>query len=103
MSLAVWKYSLGDAPTQLIDMPRGARILTLQMQGDEPTIWALVDPDADMERHIISIHGTGHPLEEDELGEYVGTFFLDWYVGHVFDWRTSKAIEAPDTDHVPAV
>ena len=85
-NLTVWKYSLNSKASQLIHMPQGAQVLTVQMQDGSPTIWALVDPAAGLEEHIIEIHGTGHPIVSEEMGRYVGTFQDGWYVGHVFDW-----------------
>ena len=68
----VYKYPIRIVAHQTIKVPEGARILTVQMQGDEACIWAKVDPDQrEMELNIY-VHGTGHTLHENAL-MYIGT------------------------------
>jgi len=80
----IWKFELMN----VIEMPKGAKILSLQTQDDTPYIWALVDPDVEKEKRIFSINGTGHPLiyftAEDN---YIGTYQLPYrgLVWHVFE------------------
>lgn len=58
-------------------LPRGAKILDVQRQGDQVFLWALVDPTtAAKDSHRIRIFGTGHGVPNDPM-EYVGTFQLD--------------------------
>jgi len=70
-------------------MKVGARVLHVEAQNGIPTLWALVDPEADSERRSFSIIGTGHPtnlLAEQyvasllPLGEWNGNF-----VWHLFE------------------
>lgn len=72
MSRAVWKFPI-PAPME-IPMPKGAKILTVASQFKTPTMWALVDPDADLEHRKFFIAGTGHPMPNaaDEW-TYLGT------------------------------
>lgn len=83
----IWKFPLKVADTQVIDIPMPADILTIQMQGETPCLWALVNPDAE-EKAIkaIAIFGTGHPLP-DRAMTYIGTFQLHGgaLVFHVFE------------------
>lgn len=81
----IWKYTLQPGRTKL-EMPRGAELLTVQMQGDTPTLWAQVHPGEPLERRVIDIHGTGHKLPED-AGQYLATFQMEGgaLVWHVFD------------------
>lgn len=49
MALSVWKFPFPFPPPGLRDefellMPPGAHVLTVQLQGEQPCIWALVDP-----------------------------------------------------------
>lgn len=93
MELTIWKYNLPTA-WEVIDMPQGAKVLTVQMQRDAPVLYALVDPAQPPEVHELTIHGTGHPIMADEVGQYVGTFQDGWYVGHVFDRvHPAKAVD----------
>jgi hypothetical protein len=88
---AIWKFELrpneGDSMVASIKMPAGAEILTVQMQGATPKIWALVDPTAPLEERRLQVVGTGHPFELREGAEYLGTFQMNGgsFVFHVFD------------------
>ena len=85
----VWKFELAVTDEQAVRVPRGAQFLTVQMQGDRPCLWALVDPNAQPEDRIVRIHGTGHPVSESHLLQYISTFQLDGgaLVFHAFEAR----------------
>jgi hypothetical protein len=87
-ALTVWKYLIDADDSQSIAMPSGAEILTVQVQGGIPFLWALVDPRRPLEHVLVQIVGTGHPF--DPMGEYVGTYQIDGgtLVFHVFASRT---------------
>jgi hypothetical protein len=85
----VYKYHLLTQDAQTIELPRGAEYLTVQMQHDRPTIWALVDTNAPTERHTVRVVGTGNPIERDALAgmRYLGTVQeKGWpsFVWHIF-------------------
>jgi hypothetical protein len=65
-------------------MPRGARILALQMQAGTPTVWAVVNPDAPLEPRPLIIVGTGQLVPTD-AGVYIGTWQSGAFVFHVFE------------------
>ena len=71
-SRAVWKYVL-TSPVKRFDMPAGAEILTVETQGSQPTLWALVDPKAEQEQRMFVAIGTGMDFDYDPGTEYVGT------------------------------
>lgn len=73
-----------------IDMPHGAKILTVQMQHGEPQLWALVDPGAKTYPRTFHTYGTGYTLP-DYPGKYVGTFQMavGSLVFHVFETEAS--------------
>lgn len=74
--LRVYKYTIPVKDYFLLDLPAGAKILTVQVQNDEPQIWALVDPGQKSKvSHNFRVAGTGHDITEtkDDL-EYIGTF-----------------------------
>ena len=85
---AIWKYELNGKSWQSFDMPRGARVIAVRMQGSTPVLYAMVNPEQPMEAHEIVIHGTGHEITPEEMVRYVGTFQDDWYVGHVFHFAS---------------
>jgi hypothetical protein len=81
----IHKWTLTPGSTDL-HMPEGANVLTVQMQGDQPQLWALVDPAQPKTWRTFEIHGAGHSLPENP-GEYVATFQMDGgeLVLHVFE------------------
>lgn len=77
MAKTIWKFPLKTTDEQVIIMPAGAEILTIQTQYEEPCIWALVDPLRPKKERIILIHGTGHPVSDTiKKQTYIGTYQL---------------------------
>lgn len=83
----IWKYELETMDVRVVEMPVGAEILTVQEQRGKLCLWALVDPEADKERRVFCIHGTGHPVSTVALKKYIGTYQLmeGALVFHVFE------------------
>ena len=71
--MKIWKCTLSVEVEQTIEIPHGAKILDVQIQNDQPQLWALVDESAYKDRIKIGIYGTGAPIP-DEPGEYISTF-----------------------------
>jgi hypothetical protein len=69
----IWKYQLVIQDSQPLTMPKGAEILTVQVQNNIPCIWALVDPDAEIEHREFCMFGTGHDFGLIDY-KYIGTF-----------------------------
>lgn len=88
----IYKYPLQTVDDQDIEMPIGAKILTVKMQHGQPCLWALVDPNVEYEKRRILVRGTGH--KADDVGEYICTFLIQGgtLVCHVFE-PPSKEIE----------
>lgn len=87
--MRIWKYKLKITDRQSIDMPKGAKVLDVQMQGDTCCLWALCDEEKesiDTETIRIVIYGTGNPIP-DEPGEYISTFQVHGgkFVFHAFE------------------
>lgn len=77
----IWKFDIfGDTP---IIMPVGAQILGVGAQDDNPYLWALVDTLAGREERRISVVGTG--WEVPESGVYLGAYFTERFVWHIFE------------------
>lgn len=76
VNLAVWKFQFEITDTFTIDMPDGARVLHVGLQGDTPTIWCLVNPEAGPCPVAFILRGTGQPFEESlaRACVHVGTF-----------------------------
>lgn len=84
--ITIWKYSLKLDDKVKLEMPKGAQILTVQMQGITPYLWALVDTESKKEERTFFIFGTGtsNPRLGFELN-YIGTFQERFFVWHVFE------------------
>jgi len=93
----IWKYPLETTDVQTVMMPKGAKPLTVAVQGSQVCLWALVDSEADPEARDFVIYGTGHPVRDvvkrdvGEVQTYVGTYQLDngSLVFHVFEIATT--------------
>ena len=89
MKRTIWKFPLKITDYQSIDMPTYAEILSVHVQNGMPCMWALVDPDGEMESRGFEIFGTGNPIEVD-MGvdrKFIGTFMThnDKLVWHLFE------------------
>lgn len=84
--MLIWKYTLLLQDRQSVPMPAGAKILTVQMQGSDIRMWALVEPYKALEPREIAIYGTGNFLP-DNPGVYIGTFQMEkgMLIFHAFD------------------
>ncbi|MEC7161165.1 MAG: hypothetical protein VXW57_05065 [Pseudomonadota bacterium] len=85
MRETVFKY-----PVQLgafsMDMPAGARVLHVDMQGAEPVMWARVNPSADIVRRRFYCAATGETLPRN-AGGWIGTLKMQGgaLIFHVFE------------------
>jgi hypothetical protein len=68
-----------------VDMPMVATVLTLQLQHDVPTMWAMVDPKTPTVTKAFQWVGTGDEVSFG--GKYIGTVQLQGgtYVFHLYD------------------
>lgn len=74
--LSVWKYPIEIIDFPVVELPRGAKVLTVQSQGEQACLWVLVDPhESVMESRLFRLVGTGHLIKRSvqEL-MYLGTF-----------------------------
>lgn len=76
MTQKIYKYPIEIEDEVSVEMPLGAEILCVQMQGGHPCIWALVDAD-EVGKQVKGFiwRGTGHTMP-DNHGKYVGTVQL---------------------------
>ena len=78
----IHKYELRSQDASM-KLPKGAEILTVQIQDGRPMIWALVDPENVLVDRFISIVGTGWQVEDNT--KYICTFMEGYFVWHVFE------------------
>ena len=86
----IWKFRV-DPWTPVIEMPRGARLLSVIGDGRDADVYALVDPHAPPVRRRLVLVATGE-RQRWETAVYVGTFVSDEratggmrLVFHIFD------------------
>lgn len=60
----IYKYPVDITDRQVISLPKGAKILSVQDQFGKPQLWALVDPEAELEERIFEVFGTGNPVKD---------------------------------------
>lgn len=83
--MIIYKYPVFTS-TFTLDLPRGATILSIQVQNGAPTMWALVDKDAAHEKRSFTVISTGSPIRHDIAHlVYVGTFQVAAGVWHLFE------------------
>ena len=80
----IWKFIIPHLPESALELPWGAELLCVQMQGKDICLWAVVDPQAPTERRRFEIVPTGIPFEIEE-GCYLGTVQQGPYVWHIFE------------------
>lgn len=83
----IWKFPVRMTDSFAVEMPRGARLLSVQVQNGEPCLWALVDSSAPSVDRSFALRGIGHEVGELDLSAFVGTFQLrgGGLVFHLFD------------------
>ena len=76
----IWKYPIQILPSLgfIIRMPKEARFLSVQTQGDSPQMWFTVDTDLEIEDRKFFVVETGEeiPKELFTVADYLGTFRL---------------------------
>ena len=79
----IWKYTLNPATS--IEMPIGSQLLSVHEQKSEICLWALVDPERDMEVRHFRVFGTGHKIPDKQA--FIGSGLLNngSLVFHVFE------------------
>lgn len=91
---AVWKFPVGVADEFDLEMPTGAQILSVQVQGDgnspaDVCMWAIcpTHPSAGVEVRKFCVYGTGHWHPNISELKFIGTFqlFGGSFVGHLFE------------------
>jgi len=79
----IWKFPI-PADGGTVQMPKGAEVLSVGLQGNDIQVWALVDPSKSTTPRHFHVRGTGHACSI--AGEkFIGTIFDGSFVWHVFD------------------
>jgi hypothetical protein len=84
--VTIHKYQFTIADDVVIEMPEGARVLSVQVQNGIPTLWAMVETDWKKEKRKFRVYGTGHALNGlDFMRTHIGTIQLNGFVWHIFE------------------
>jgi hypothetical protein len=82
--MQVWKFPLRlGAGSQQVRMPGGAQLLSVQLQGGEPMLWALCDERAPSVSRQLWAYGTGEAMVR--AWPFVATLQIGSAVLHYFD------------------
>jgi len=93
---AIYKYPIKNEEVQTLMLPKGAEILSIQVQSGSVVLYAIVNPDAEKEKRVFRCYITGDSVDygrndfDNEL-KYVGTYmlfnqqFVGHFVGHLFE------------------
>lgn len=83
----VWKFPLEVTDLQTVRMPQGAVVLCVQVQGETPALWAMVDDGARFCDRVFATYGTGNPTDHLPVDVYIGTYQIKGgaLVFHVFE------------------
>lgn len=83
----IFKYKLEAADSQELLLPKWSQILTVQAQGEDPYLWAIIDETYVDEKRTIIIFPTGIPMKDIGGLKYISTFQLEQgaLVFHVFE------------------
>ena len=87
---AIWKYEVPVTDGSDIDMPAGAKVLTVQVQHQRLCLWVIVNPASPVETRRFKVIGTGHEHDECLTAlTYIGTAQMAGgaLVWHVFEER----------------
>ena len=59
MIMTIWKYRVDPTDAFKLDLPEGAKVLDVQLQGDTVQLWALVNPKAEKHARTFRTVATG--------------------------------------------
>jgi hypothetical protein len=84
--ITIWKFPLAICHSQVVRMPEGAKVISIQIQNGEPVVWAEVDTDAPNVFRTFFTFGTGDEMDQAFEGQFVGTYQMDQgrFVAHVY-------------------
>lgn len=84
--MKIFKYPFELADEPIVRMQKYAQILDCQSQAGVLTIWAIVDPNAEMVNRKLAVVGTGHADYPDTpRTKYIATVQQGNFVWHIFD------------------
>lgn len=89
----IYKYPFEVNNKVSFSIPSGYKILSIQMQGDTPCLWVMVEATNITEVLELEIYGTGVNMPPVEYGKervHISTFQDIGYVFHVFQVKNGE-------------
>lgn len=84
--ITIHKYQFQIADKVIVQMPKGAKVLSVQLQNGVPTIWARVVTDMENESREFRVYGTGHEIDTFAIqGTHLATIQHHGLVWHIFE------------------
>lgn len=92
----IYKYELAAGLGTKLELPKNARFLSIQTQGQSPQMWFEVQTEREKEYRQFYVFGTGHQIPDDLKLDYLGTFQLAGgaLVFHAFEESRTKEFAA---------
>lgn len=83
----IYKYPLEIVDEQIVNVPAGAILLTVQVVNNEICLYAIVDESQPLKQRLINIYGTGQPIDDEIYlkSRYIDTVIHGQYVWHIFE------------------
>jgi len=82
--MEIHKYKLHAGGENIINMPKGAKILCVQLQGDSLCLWAEVSLHKPIVQRTVVAYCTGETLSTEDK-KYISTVQDGWFVVHFYD------------------
>ena len=84
----IYKYAV-QVEGFMLELPREAEFLSVQVQRHDAQSWWLLDPEQPTVKRTFRVRGTGHPftVPDGDTEVFLGTFILyeGDFVGHLFE------------------
>lgn len=89
----IYKYAIPFGDNGVVQMPAGAKPLSVGMQGNKMFVWARVDTEREPLPYPFSVRGAGRRIRGNE-GDFIGTVQTGTgFVWHVF-WSHEAALDS---------
>lgn len=85
MKRSIWKFPFMVSDTVVIEMPVASTVIHVGVQHGRLCLWALVWTKNKVESRTFLVRGTGHPCDELNASDHIGTVQDGPFVWHVFD------------------
>lgn len=79
----IFKYPLDGIHVTKVKMPKGANVVSFDVQHNVFCIWAMVDTDNPVEERVFGVVGTGWEIDEGDC--YIGMVQTGAFVWHCLE------------------